>query len=179
MGIYRSFLSVWVVFSASIMFFSLFVPAADAKVELLQKADGKSMKVIKVVIDGEHEVATATSENGSTFQELLDSVGAKTGVNGAYFCPADYPQCGGKSYTNADRVINGKSVSRYGTDYGARGMFGFDAEGKPLFVLDNQGYAHGGIERQYNADRKGDLRYGISNHPVLLLEGKNVLSESE
>ncbi len=45
-------------------------------------------------------------------------------------------------------------------------------------MLDNVWYGKG-IDRTYNAEKKNELANGISNIPVLLLEGKNVLSESE
>lgn len=44
--------------------------------------------------------------------------------------------------------------------------------------MDNVWYGKG-IDRSYNVEKKKELRNGISNIPVLLLEGKNVLSESE
>lgn len=44
--------------------------------------------------------------------------------------------------------------------------------------MDNVWYGKG-IDRSYNVEKKKELRNGISNIPVLLLEGKNVLPESE
>lgn len=154
------------------------VPAFAAKELIDSKIDGKSVNVVKVTLDGNTRIVTPYAEDGGeTFENLLKKAGSDTGINGAYFCPEDYTWCG-KTYTNADRAYEGKQNFKFGGDFGAKGFFGFDGSDKPLFVLDNVWYGKG-IDRSYNVDKKKELKNGISNIPVLLLEGKNVLSESE
>lgn len=153
-------------------------PAFAAKEFIDAKIDGKTVNVVKVTLDGDTRIVTPTAaEGGETFENLLAKAGSDTGINGAYFCPGDYRWCG-KTYTNADRAYEGKQDFKFGGDFGAKGFFGFDSNDKPLFVLDNIWYGKG-IDRAYDVDRKKDLKNGVSNIPVLLLEGKNVLGESE
>ncbi len=154
------------------------VPAFASKELVESKIDGKSVSVVKVTLDGNTRIVTPYAEDGGeTFENLLKKAGSDTGINGAYFCPEDYKWCG-KTYTNADRAYEGKQNFKFGGDFGAKGFFGFDANDKPLFVLDNVWYGKG-IDRSYNVDKKKELKNGISNIPVLLLEGKNILPESE
>jgi hypothetical protein len=142
------------------------------------KIGGKTVNVVKVTLDATTRIVTPyADEGGETFENLLKKAGSDTGINGAYFCPADYSWCG-KTYTNADRAYEGTQNFKFGGDFGAKGFFGFDTDDKPLFVLDNVWYGKG-IDRSYNASRKKDIKNGISNIPVLLLEGENVLAESE
>lgn len=164
-------------FSATLAFF-VFSQSFAAKELLDSKIDGKTVNVVKVTLDGNTRIVTPYADDGGeTFENLLKKAGSDTGINGAYFCPEDYKWCG-KTYTNADRAYEGKQHFKFGGDFGAKGFFGFDGSDKPLFVLDNVWYGKG-IDRTYNVDKKKDLKNGISNIPVLLLEGKDVLSESE
>lgn len=158
------------------MFLSIFAIAnVFAGQELL---DTKEYKVIKVTLDDNTTIKVAYSSDGTTLQKLMDSVGWSSAVNGAYFCPQDYPQCGGINTTTADRVSEGNRSSMYRPDLGARGLFALTKDNDSFLILNNGGYVDW-INRKNNSEKMKDIRNGISNFPVLLVEWQNVLSESE
>lgn len=102
------------------------IPAFASKELVESKIDGKSVSVVKVMLDGNTRIVTPYAEDGGeTFENLLKKAGSDTGINGAYFCPGDYKWCG-KTYTNADRAYEGKQNFKFGGDFGAKGFFGFD-----------------------------------------------------
>lgn len=144
---------------------------------IVDKIDGKNVNYIKVVLDGKHKIITSISQDWDTLENLVNNVGWISGVNGAYFCPADYKQCGGINYSENSRYFEGESYSRYGNDLGSSGLFGFDRDGNPLFILNNYGYVDG-INRKLDSNKLTEVQYGIANFPVLVVNGENVINES-
>lgn len=149
---------------------------------MIEKRGGRPIRVIKVVLDGEHFiVASPAGLGGATTEELVQKVGGKTWINGAFFCPADYSQCkiDGKrvTHTISERVFlgDGKSWSSFWGDTSIRAIFSFDKEGKPFFVQKNSGEHDVGLRSNINQDKLDDIYFGIGNFPVLLLEGEDVV----
>ncbi|MDR0369450.1 MAG: hypothetical protein LBH96_02730 [Candidatus Peribacteria bacterium] len=62
----------------------------------------------------------------------------------------------------------------YRPDTSIRGIFGFERDGRPLFVQNKVSIHDVGLMSNINKDRIGDLYFGISNFPVLLIEGTDV-----
>lgn len=150
-----------------------------ASKELIDKfVSWKKVQIIKVVLDWTTQIITSVSTWWDSFENLVKNVWWDTGINWAYFCPADYPQCNWENSTTSDRVYKWEVFSKYWKDLGARWLFGFDQSWSPLFILNNLWYVEW-INKKYNDDKLDQVYYGISNHPVLLLEWENVLSESE
>lgn len=153
---------------------------------IVEKIDGKNVNYIKVILDWKHKIITSLAQdwdhltkiaNWDTLENLVNKVGWVSGVNGAYFCPADYKQCWGINYSDNSRYFEGESYSRYGTDLGSSWLFGFDKNWDPLFILNNYGYVDG-INRKINQDKLTQVQYGIANFPVLVVNGENVINES-
>lgn len=144
---------------------------------IVENIDGKNVNYLKVILDGKHKIITSVSQEWDTLENLVNNVGWISGVNGAYFCPADYKQCWGINYSDNSRYFEGESYSRYGNDLGSSGLFGFDANGTPLFILNNYGYING-INRKLNSEKLKEVQYGIANFPVLVVEWENVIHES-
>ncbi|HCY20848.1 TPA: hypothetical protein DIC40_03185 [Patescibacteria group bacterium] len=72
---------------------------------IIQNIDKKPVRVIKVILDGQHYVVSSVAEDGgATLQELTKKVGGDTAVNGTFFCPDDYSSCGGTTHTNSERI---------------------------------------------------------------------------
>lgn len=87
---------------------------------MIENRGGRPLRVIKVILDGEHfVVASPASDGGESLQELAQKVGGDTAINGAFFCPDDYSRCkiDGKKMTHtiSERVFlgNGKDWSRF------------------------------------------------------------------
>ncbi len=151
-----------------------------AKKEFIDKTiDGKTVKVIKVVLDWTTKIVTSVAFTWwDSFENLVKKEWWDTWVNWAYFCPSDYPNCGWQTRTNADRIYQWTQYFKFNWDMWSRWMFGFDKNWKPMFVMNNEGYAWWYV-RQYNNEKIDDVYYWISNHPVLLIEWEDVLSNSE
>jgi hypothetical protein len=144
---------------------------------LIEERGGKAIRVIKVILDGEHfVVASVANEGGETLEQLTKKVGGITSINGAFFCPKDYSYCNNQTFSNYERVFkgNGASYSRFRPDTSVRGIFGFEQNGTPLLVQNKISDADVGLMSNINADRINDLYFGISNFPVLLIEGEDV-----
>lgn len=107
---------------------------------LIQNLDKHPIRVIKVILDGQDYVVTSPAkEGGDTLANLVKNVGGDAGVNGVFFCPADYGYCNGETHTISERVYmgDGKSWSRFRPDTSIRMIFGFDKDGEPLMVQNN------------------------------------------
>jgi 2-keto-3-deoxy-L-rhamnonate aldolase RhmA len=46
------------------------------------------------------------SEEAKSLDEILYENNAITGINGVFFCPADYRACNGKNYTINERFVD-------------------------------------------------------------------------
>ncbi|GHW02392.1 hypothetical protein AGMMS50249_1780 [candidate division SR1 bacterium] len=144
---------------------------------LIEERDGKPIRVIKVILDGEHYVVSSVAKDGGeTLEDLTKKVAGISSINGAFFCPKDYSSCNGQTFSNYERVFqgDGASFSRFRPDTSVRGIFGFDKNGMPLFVQNKISTHDVGLESNINAGRIGDLYFGISNFPVLLINGDDV-----
>lgn len=149
---------------------------------MIEERGGRPIRVIKVVLDGEHfVVASPAGLGGETTEALAQKVGGDTAINAAFFCPDDYSNCkiNGKrtTHTISERVFmwDGASWSSFWGDTSIRMIFSFDKEGNPFFVQKNSGMHDEGLWSNTNQDRLNDIYFGIGNFPVLLLEGEDVV----
>jgi exopolysaccharide biosynthesis protein len=144
---------------------------------LIEERGGKAIRVIKVVLDGEHfVVASPAKQGGETLEQLTKNVGGISAINGAFFCPKDYSNCNKQTFSYYERVFkgDGETFSMYRPDTSIRGIFGFQKDGTPLFVQNKISLADVGLISNINADKINDLYFGISNFPVLLINGEDV-----
>jgi len=146
---------------------------------LIEERGGKPIRVIKVILDGEHFVVSSIANVwGETLTQLMKKVGGTSAINGAFFCPKDYSSCGGETFSRYERVFMGEweTFSMFRPDTSIRGLFGFEQNGDPLFVQNKISDHDIGLENNINSDKIHDLWFGISNFPILLIEGENVTS---
>ena len=162
--------------------FFFFTTSSHAYQEILiEERWWKPIRVIKVVLDGEDfVVASVAKEWGETLTQLMQKVWWTSAINGAFFCPKDYASCGGKTFSRYERVFmgEGESYSMFRPDTSIRGIFGFEQDGTPLFVQNKISTHDYGLNNNINQERIDDLWFGISNFPVILIEGKNVTAEA-
>ncbi|HOQ79161.1 MAG TPA: phosphodiester glycosidase family protein [Candidatus Absconditabacterales bacterium] len=148
---------------------------------LLEVRGGKPIRVIKVVLDGEHYVVTSLANNGGdTLENLVKKVGGDSGINGTFFCPDDYTSCGKVTHSNFERVYlgNGKDYSRFWPNTESRMIFGFNKDGEPMFVQ-NKLNERMGLLTLNNGKGLNDLYFGLANFTVLLVDGENVVEANE
>lgn len=134
-----------------------------------------NVQLFKIILDWNNYIVSSISQTGDSLKNLVNKVHGVAGINGAYFMPKDY--WFEKNDTNADRVFEWKQYFKFNGDFWARGMFWFKKSWEPLFIVNNEWYA--GEKWEYNEDKINQLYYWISNHPILLLKGEDVLYKSE
>ena len=125
----------------------------------------------------QYEIQTRVGNPTSSVGEQVLKIWWVAGMNGSYFCPAEtaYERCGADNDTDAERIVAGKehSIHPYETD--GRGIFGFDRHGQFLLVQQNR--SQHGYAWNKNAFDRDDVYYGIGNFPMLLVDGKEVVSQ--
>lgn len=145
---------------------------------IIENRDNKPIRVIKVVLDGEHYIVSSpANEWGETLKELARKVGGDTAVNGTFFCPDDYSQCA-TTHTISERVFmgNGKDRSKYRPDTSIRMIFWFTKAWAPLLVQNNMGNEVDlGLRVKKDAAAFDSLYFGLGNFPVFLYQGENVI----
>lgn len=137
--------------------------------------DWHNVKVIKVILDWNHKVITASSNSWEDFETLVKNAWWVSWVNWGYFCPADYSHCWWKNSTNNMRIQEWEISSQYWKDLWEKWLMWFDEDGKPYFIANNYWYV-AWLNKKYNHDKFDELEYGISNFPVYLLEWENVVN---
>jgi hypothetical protein len=105
--------------------FFFFVPQLHAEELISRIVDGHTAKMIKIAPDSGERIVVSASNEATDLKSLVSKVSGTSGVNGAFFCPKDYKECGGKSITNTLRIMegDGKTYSTYYPDMGINGLF--------------------------------------------------------
>ncbi len=147
--------------------------------QLIEKnIDWHYVRVIQVILDGNHKVVSSLADEWKPLEYFVNKENWVSAVNWGYFCPKDYPNCGGKDYTNVPRFYEWKNFSRYGNDLSYNWVFAFDKNWNPFIVMNHLwGDAPEKLQHfKYNEDKISQIQYWIGNFPVLLLDGKNIVS---
>jgi len=147
---------------------------------IISNIDNKPVRVIKIILDGEHYIVSSVAMTWwNTLENLTKNVGGNTSINGVFFCPSDYSYCNNTTFTISERVYKGygERFSRYRWDTWIRGVFGFTKNGEPLYVQNNLTQA--GLNLNTNASKLNEIFFGLGNFPVLLVHGEDVLWWSE
>ena len=147
---------------------------------LIENRGGHPIRVIKVILDGEHFVISSVAKDGwETIQDLTKKVWWISSINWAFFCPKDYSNCN-TTFSYYERVFkwDWASYSMFRPDTSIRWIFWFTRDGNPLFVQNKISETDVGLESNINADRISDLYFWISNFPVLLIEWDDVTAWS-
>lgn len=133
---------------------------------------------IKVKLDRWNKIITSVSLSWESLNDLVGKVWQDTWITWVYFCPQDYAWCNWQNSTTADRIFEWVSYSKYWPDTWARWLFWFDKNWNFIFFQNHLWYAEWFI-RKYNVDKQDDIYYWLSNHPILIIDWKNVLSKEQ
>ena len=161
-----------------VMCFSFFWNVFAYKELLIENRWGKPIRVIKVVLDWQDFVITSVANRWwDTLENLIKKVWWDSGINGTFFCPADYSYCGWVTHSSFERVYlwDGASYSASWPETSVRVLFGFDIEWNPFMAQNNYTDHDAGLKMNINSDRLDEMEFGMSNYTVLLVEGKNVI----
>ncbi|MDD2565249.1 MAG: phosphodiester glycosidase family protein [Candidatus Gracilibacteria bacterium] len=167
-----------------LIIFLILPSLVSANVLIETNVDGYKIKALKIERNTGYKVIVGVSEKGESLDSMVSRYGGISGVNGAYFCPADYKDCGGVNKTWADRISNGYNWSTTPNDTGPeRVVFALDKNQIPFLYQKAHDYSKGTddiflVGKTINFDRKSDIYNGIGNHPLLLQDGINKIGES-
>ena len=145
---------------------------------LIEERGWKPIRVIKVVLDGQHFVVTSLAGNGGdTLENLVKKVWWDSGINWTFFCPKDYSYCWGVTHSSFERIFlwDWVSYSDSWPETSIRMIFGFDIEWKPFMAQRNYTDHDAGLKMNLNENKLDDFEFGLSNYTVLLVEWQNVI----
>jgi len=112
----------------------------------------------------DYTLKVAINKDATTLTSLARDYNGISGINWAFFCPADYSACWWVSHTINERIVNGEDLSFY-TDTGERAIFGWTGSGSPLFHQ----------TKNINSDVREDFHWGLWNFPIIFSEWKNMI----
>ena len=119
---------------------------------MIQDLDWKPIRVMKVVLDWQDFVITSLAgEWWDTLENLVKNVWWDAGINGTFFCPADYSYCNWVTHSTFERVFLWKGVSP-STDTSVRMIFGFDIEWSPFMAQSKLSTYDSGLYMNWNID---------------------------
>ncbi len=139
-----------------------------------------SAHILTVTLDGRAHVKTDTaadsdcSDNCPTksLQSYVSGNSGFAGINGTYFCPADYADCAGKTNTFYWKVYTSR-LNKIINEHNGLGeddpAFVFTADGKAHFFNAWKSFVASGLS----------ITAGINSRPILVQSGQNVLNESQ
>lgn len=159
------------------LFLHLFWNYSSAYQEILIENRGwHAIRVIKVILDGEHFVVSSVAgEWWEIIQSLTKKVWWISSINWAFFCPKDYSNCDNTvSYYERIFKWDGATYSQFRPDTSIRWIFWFTQDGNPLFVQNKISESDVWLVSNINSDRISDLYFWISNFPVLLINWDDV-----
>ena len=159
-----------------IILFTLLSPTYAYQEILIENRWWHAIRVIKIVLDGEHFVVSSVAGIWwETIQNLTKKVWWTSSINWAFFCPKDYSNCD-TTFSYYERVFkwDGASYSQFWPDTSIRWIFGFTQDWNPLFVQNKISNTDAWLISNINSDRISDLYFWISNFPVLLINWDDV-----
>ncbi len=146
---------IWIIFPLSV-FWNTYT---DIKIE-----NHRVQYITYSKLDQEYDIHIAATQNSTDFKNLVGQYGAVTGLNGVFFCPKDYSECGWRDFTINERFVKGKEIARYKST-GERVVFGWDIEENPFLYQTDK----------INTDREQDIYEWFANYPLLLMWWKTQL----
>ncbi len=99
-----------------IFIFALFLIPSISHANTFQKITVDGITFQNVIYDigsQDYKIHVAATDEVTNIDTLAKSKNALTGINGIFFCPADYSECKGKSFTINERFVEGEDLSFY------------------------------------------------------------------
>jgi len=147
----------------SILFFLLFTSTTLANNYVEKIVDWYKFRVVKYDTQSKDYIFKIWVNPdfwATNLRELMEANNWVSAINGVFFCPESYKECGGKNFTNNERYVTWFKIWT-STSTQDRVVFAVDDENKPFLYQTNK----------INPDREADIYYGFSNFPLLLQDG--------
>ena len=147
-----------------ILFFILW-STTQAQIFIQKKIDGKTIKIIQYSLSSkEYDIKIGYTENATNMRDLMEQYNGVSAINWVFFCPADYGECNGKTFTINEHYIKWEKIATYDTT-GDRVVFWWDKDKVPLLFQTDK----------INKDKEWEIYEWFANHPLLLKDGENML----
>ncbi|MDD2907357.1 MAG: phosphodiester glycosidase family protein [Candidatus Gracilibacteria bacterium] len=146
-----------------ILFSLLFSQGVFANNYIEKTVDGYKFRVVKYDTkssDYIFKVGVNPDYGATNLRDLMESNNGISAINGVFFCPESYSECGGKNFTNNERYVTGFKLGTSSSTQD-RVVFAVDSENKPFLFQTNK----------INQLDEEKIYYGLANFPVLLQDG--------
>lgn len=132
-----------------------------------KEINGVTLQYVSYTVGSEdYNIHVATSDSVTNIETLAAQENAITGINGIFFCPADYSECKGENFTINERFVDGVDTSFY-DDTGDRAVFAWGYDGVPFLFQTGK----------INPEKRIDIYEGMGNYPILYVDGYNMLEK--
>ncbi len=168
----------------SLAIFILFTAKTSFANELYKtEIDGYKITTLKVVKWSWYKIIAWVSTNWESLDSLVKKYNWVSGVNWAYFCPADYKECNWKNDSSSDRISKWTNYSKWDETWANRVIFSFDKSGNPFLFQNAHDYSTWRWDiyltwRTINLNKQNDIYNGIWNFPLLLKDWVNMLDKA-
>ena len=164
--IYRKYKTMKKIFYIIVFIFvSCFLSQTFANTYIERYILGHTVKVIEYDLSSDiYDFEIVATQDANDMRSLVLENNGFTGINGVFFCPDDYTQCGDKSYTINERYIKWEKISTYKSTWD-RVVFGFDKQNKSLLFQTDR----------INTERELEIYQGFANFPLLMQDWNNVV----
>lgn len=151
------------------------LPTSGHRRQMVQTERGSFLVDIVAVQVGSTRVIvdTASDEDCSNNCPVLPLAtyvqrnGGFAGINGSYFCPAEYPSCVGKANSYDTLAMNSRSKKYFNSEnnkFSTVPLVAFDGGGAPIFKMQTLEWG-----------RDTGVQAVLANHPMLVLGGNIVV----
>ena len=130
---------------------------------------GEKAASVKMITDTENSDTCADNCPLNSLSTYVSRSSGFAGINGTYFCPADYPSCAGKVNSYNTLVFNSRLKKYMNSDQNVYSTV-------PM-VVQNADHSMRFMGKTLEWGRDTGIIGGIANHPLLVSGGKSVVDE--
>lgn len=152
-----------------IIFSIIFSASVSANTYIENIFNWKKIRVFEYDIKNDKynfKVAINSDYNATSLKTLMENNNGISAINGVFFCPKDYKECGKMDFTKNERYVAGEKFFNEFSTWN-RVVFAWDKENNPFLFQSGK----------INPDREKDIFYGFANHPLILQNWENKISE--
>lgn len=151
------------------------LPTSDYRRQMVQTDHGSFLvDVVAAQVGSARVIVDTASDNDCSndcpvlpLATYVQRNGGFAGINGSYFCPAEYPSCTGKANSYDTLAMNSRIKKYFNSDnnkFSTVPLVAFDGGGAPIFKMQTLEWG-----------RDTGVQAVLANHPMLVLGGNIVV----
>lgn len=151
------------------------LPTSDYRRQMVQTAGGSFLvDIVAAQVGSARAIVDTASENDCSndcpvlpLATYVQRNGGFAGINGSYFCPAEYPSCAGRANSYDTLAMNSRTKKYFNSDnnkFSTVPLVAFDAGGSPIFKMQTVEWG-----------RDTGVQAVLANYPMLVLGGNIVV----